>query len=102
MSYLVLPPWLHEEGDAVVLDILVAPRAARTRVLGVHDQRLKIQLSAPPVEGQANDALVRFLAELLDVARAQVDVISGHASRRKRVRLAAVAAQRVLLKIGPL
>ncbi|MFC1612143.1 DUF167 domain-containing protein [Myxococcota bacterium] len=68
------------------MDVLVSPRASRTRVMGVHDNRLKIQLAAPPVEGKANNALVRFLARGLDVSRAQVEIVGGSSSRRKTVR----------------
>jgi uncharacterized protein (TIGR00251 family) len=97
----VYPGWLHPQGEDVLLDVFVAPRASRTRIMGVHDGRLKIQLAAPPVDGKANDALVRFLAEALGVARAQVEVVGGPASKRKTVRLAGVAPQRVLLALTP-
>jgi uncharacterized protein (TIGR00251 family) len=96
-----LPPWLHEQGGGLLLDVLVAPRASRNRVIAIHDNRLKIQLTAPPVDGQANDALVRFLAEALDVPRAQIEIVAGAASRRKTVRLAGIPAHRVLLRLSP-
>ena len=48
-----------------VLEVLVQPRASRTRVVGEHDGRLKIQLAAPPVDGEANAALIEFLADAL-------------------------------------
>ena len=95
------PPWLHLQGEAVLVDVLVAPRASRTRVMGVHDERLKIQLTAPPVEGKANDALVRFLAQTLEVSRAQVEIVGGASSRRKTVRLMGVTAQRAIMKLTP-
>ena len=84
-----------------MLDITVAPRASRNRVMGVHDNRLKIQLAAPPVEGKANDALVRFLADTLGVARAQVDIVGGPQSKRKTVRLTGVPAHLVMIKLSP-
>lgn len=96
-----LPSWLHEKGDAVLVDVLVAPRASRTRIVGVHADRLKIQLAAPPVDGKANDALVRFLADLLDVSKAQVEIVGGASSRRKTVRLSAVSAHTALMKLTP-
>jgi uncharacterized protein len=95
------PPWLTPRADGVMLDVLVAPRASRNRILGVHDERLKIQLTAPPVEGQANDALRRFIAEQLGVARAQVEIVGGAANKRKTVRLTGVAPHLVLLKLAP-
>lgn len=97
----IFPPWLHPQGADVVLDVLVSPRAARTRIMGVHDGRLKVQLAAPPHDGQANDALVRFLAEALGIPRAQIEIITGASNKRKTVRLAAVSVQRVLLVLSP-
>ena len=69
--------------------------------MGVHDDRLKIQLTAPPVDGKANAALVRFLAKTIGVAKVQVEVISGASSRRKTVRLASVPVHRAILKLTP-
>ena len=96
------PVWLHpQEESAVLLDVVVVPRASRTRIMGVHDNRLKIQLAAPPTDGQANTALVRFLAETLDVARAQVEIVGGPSSRNKTVRVAQVAVHKVIIKLSP-
>lgn len=95
------PIWFHPQGDDILLDVIVSPRATRTRIMGVHDNRLKIQLAAPPADGKANDALVRFLAEVLQVARAQVEIVGGPASTRKTVRLAGVPSQRALLALVP-
>ncbi len=85
--------WAREGADGAVLEIVVQPRASRTRVVGEHDGRLKIQLAAPPVDGEANDALLAFLAEALRVRRADVALLAGVSGRRKRVRIAGVAPQ---------
>ena len=79
------PPWLKAQPGAVELSVLVQPRASRTRVVGEHDGLLKIQLAAPPVDGEANAALIEFLAKLLGVPRRQVELVAGDASRRKRL-----------------
>ncbi|MBE2250272.1 MAG: DUF167 domain-containing protein [Myxococcus sp.] len=71
--------------------MLVQPRASRTKVVGEHDGRLKIALSAPPVDGEANAALIDFLAGALRVKKAQVALVEGDTSRRKRVRVDGVA-----------
>jgi uncharacterized protein (TIGR00251 family) len=88
-------PWLREVPGAVVLEVLVQPRASRTRAVGEHDGRLKIQLAAPPVDGEANRALVEFLAEALGVRRGDVAIERGEAGRRKTVRVAGVDAAAV-------
>jgi uncharacterized protein (TIGR00251 family) len=87
-----MPPWLREEAGGVVLEILVQPRASRTQVVGEHGGRLKIALAAPPLEGEANAALVEFLAKALGVKRADVSLLRGGAGRRKSVRVLGAAA----------
>jgi uncharacterized protein (TIGR00251 family) len=89
-----MPAWLREEAGAVTLELLVQPRASRTRVVGEHDGRLKVQLAAPPVDGEANAALVAFLAGALGVRKGDVTVQRGETGRRKTVRVAGVTAAR--------
>jgi len=88
-------PWLREVPGGVVLEVLVQPRASRTRVVGEHDGRLKVQLAAPPVDGEANAALVDFLAGELGARRSDVTIERGDTGRRKTVRVAGVTAQAV-------
>ena len=88
-------PWLREVPGGVVLEVLVQPRASRTRVVGEHDGRLKVQLAAPPVDGEANAALVEFLAGVLRVRRSDVAIERGETGRRKAVRVAGATAATV-------
>lgn len=78
---------------ALELDVQVVPRASRTRVVGVQGDRLKIQLSSPPVDGAANQALIELLAERLGVRRAAVAIVSGETSKKKRVRIEGVGEE---------
>lgn len=87
------PPWARDGAGGAVLELLVQPRASRTRVVGEHDGRLKIQLAAPPVDGEANAALLAFLADALGVKKAEVALLAGESGRRKRVRIAGVTAE---------
>jgi len=96
-----MPAWLREEAGGVALEVLVQPRASRTRVVGEHDGRLKVQLAAPPVDGEANQALVAFLAEALGVRKADVSIARGEAGRRKTVRVAGAAAAAVAAALRP-
>ncbi len=82
-----MPAWARDEPGAVLLEILVQPRASRTRVAGEHGDRLKVQLAAPPVDGEANAALVEFLAAALGVRRSEVAIVRGETGRRKTVRV---------------
>ena len=94
----------RDGAGGVVLEVLVQPRASRTRVVGEHDGRLKVQLAAPPVDGEANAALLAFLAGALGVKRADVALLAGETGRRKRIRIAglgAEAAAAALLALAP-
>jgi uncharacterized protein len=93
-------PWLREMPGGVLLDVLVQPRASRTRVVGEHDGRLKIQLAAPPVDGEANRALLEFLADALGVRKGDVTVERGETGRRKTVRVVGAAPGAVRAALG--
>lgn len=82
----------RDAAGGAVLELLVQPRASRTRVVGEHDGRLKIQLAAPPVDGEANAALIAFLADALRVKRGDLALLAGETGRRKRVRVSGVRA----------
>lgn len=86
---------LRDDGDAIAFDVLVQPRASRARIGPVHGDRLKIAVTAPPVDDQANAAVVEVLAAELGVKRDAVEVIAGHGSRRKTVRVRGVARARL-------
>lgn len=65
----------------------VQPRASRSEIVGLHGDALKIRVAAPPVEGEANAALCRFLADRLDVPLAAVRLVRGDTARRKLVEI---------------
>ncbi len=94
-------PWLREGPGGVTLEVLVQPRASRTRVVAEHDGRLKVQLAAPPVDGEANAALVEFLAGALRVRRTDVVIERGETGRRKTVRVSGVGAAAVRAALLP-
>lgn len=86
---------ITESNGIVTLTIKVVPRASKNQIVGIEGDALKIRLNAPPVEGRANDALIQFLAEMLGVARTQIEIIAGHAARRKIVRVRGISASAV-------
>jgi uncharacterized protein len=87
--------WLRETAQGTVLLLHVQPKASRTQVAGVHGDRLKIRLAAPPVDGAANEELLRFLKESIAFPGARYELARGHASRRKDVLCAGVPPERV-------
>ena len=78
-------PWHREADGTLVLQLHVQPGAKRTGWAGLHGDAIKVRLAAPPVDGQANDALLRFLADTFSVPLRQVVLRSGAGSRHKRV-----------------
>jgi uncharacterized protein len=78
---------LQQNGPDVLLPVTVQPRASRNAVAGLHGDALKILLTAPPVEGAANAACLRFLTEFLDLGRARLSIIRGMKSRQKLIRI---------------
>jgi len=91
--------WLRQTGADVVLLLHVQPGAKKTEVAGAHGDALKIRLAAPPVDGKANECLIAFLADRLDIAKSRLDLVSGAASRAKRVRATGVAAEFVRARL---
>jgi len=83
--------WLQAAPEGVTLLVAASPRASRTEIAGVAEGRLRVRVAAPPVEGAANEELVRFLARALGVPKSAVGVTSGTAGRRKTVLVRGVA-----------
>lgn len=79
----------------VRFEVQVAPRASRDAVIGEHDGALKIALTAPPVDGEANAALVAFLAKRLGVAKREVRLVQGATGRRKTLEVEGVGADAI-------
>ncbi|MCL6559468.1 MAG: DUF167 domain-containing protein [Firmicutes bacterium] len=92
---------IREEKNGVSFKVRVQPRAAKNQVAGLYEGALKIRLTAPPVDGEANEACRAFLAGLLGVTRSQVEIVSGHTGRNKLIRVEGITAERLsgLLKL---
>ena len=75
----------------VAVDILVAPRAARTRLGPVHGDRLKVAVTAPPVDGEANAAVIDAFRRALRIPQSAIEVTAGHTGRRKTLAIIGVA-----------
>jgi uncharacterized protein (TIGR00251 family) len=86
---------IRQSGMTVRFTVFVQPRASRTEVVGEHGDALKLRVAAPPVEGAANEALVRFLAKALGVPASAVRVAGGASGRRKVIEIEGVSAESV-------
>lgn len=91
---------INERGGAITFTVRVTPRAKRAEIVEVAEGALKVKLAAPPVEGAANDALIKFLAERLGVRAAQVEIVSGHTARTKVVRVTGIFADEARRRLG--
>ena len=89
---------IHETETGVVFRIRVVPRASRCEPAGIRDDALKLRITAPPVEGKANEACIT----LLGVKKARVAIIAGHASRTKTVAVEGVKAKEIAALIAAL
>jgi len=86
---------LREEKDGVSFKVRVQPRASKNQVAGLFEDALRVRLTAPPVDGEANEACRAFLADLLSVSRSQVEILSGLTGRNKVVKIKGVSASQV-------
>ena len=73
--------------DELILDLHVQPRAAKDEIAGYHDDRLKVRITAPPVDGKANQHLIALLATVFQVPKLDIVLLSGESGRDKRVRI---------------
>lgn len=78
----------------------VVPRASRTAIVGEHDGRLKLAVAAPPVDGEANDTIIRFFAKQLGVPRDQVTLTAGHTGKKKALEVATLNPDEVTSALG--
>jgi uncharacterized protein len=77
--------FFSDHPDGLLIDVRVQPKSSKNAVVGIHGDALKIKLNAPPVEGKANKALIRLVAKLLGCPKSAVEIVSGQASRNKRL-----------------
>jgi uncharacterized protein len=94
-----IPGYMHVRPDGVLLSIKVQPRSSRNEITGLQGSELRIKVTAPPVDAAANEAVVRFLAEILDCPRNHIELLRGHTSRHKIVKLHGLSASQLLSKL---
>jgi uncharacterized protein (TIGR00251 family) len=91
---------LKESKKGLTFDIQVIPHASRTEIVGMQDGVLKIKVTAPPVEGAANEACIKLLAGELKLKKSQMEIFSGAKSRRKTVMIKDISKTELELKIN--
>lgn len=93
--------YIREEKDGVIFKVRVQPRASGNGVAGLFEDAVKLRLTAPPVEGEANEACRTFLAKLLSVPRSHVEILSGSTGRNKTIKVLGVSAEKVSNTFAP-
>lgn len=91
----------EDVGDGCMLSVRVRPGAKKNDIAGIHAGAVKISLTTPPVDGRANEALIEFLAERLRMPRARISLLTGAASRMKRLRITGKSAAEVQAALFP-
>jgi len=81
-----------ENDVSVTFSVRVIPRSPKTEIVGEYDGALKIKLKSPPVDGAANNELIRFLSKLLEVPKANIEIVAGEATRSKRIRASGITS----------
>jgi uncharacterized protein len=93
--------WFRAAGDGrITLTLHIQPGAKKTEFAGLHGDALKIRLAAPPVDGKANEALLKFVAETLGLAKSAISLKSGQTSRRKVVEVCGARIEAIARLVG--
>jgi len=100
MNKLNLPGFLTVQPDGVSLAIKLQPRASANEIGEPLGAELRVKVGAPPVDAAANDALIRLLAQRFDCARSRVELLRGHTSRHKIIKLHGLSAAAVLASLN--
>jgi uncharacterized protein (TIGR00251 family) len=90
---------IQASSEGIVLRVLVQPRSSRSELAGIQQGALKLRLTAPPVEGAANEECLRVLAKLLEVPPSRLRLIKGHKSRRKAILIMAGDVESIRLQL---
>ncbi len=93
---------IRDTASGATFMVRVHPRAKKNAIAGVIGDALKLSLTAPPVEGRANEAAIAFLADILRLPRASISIAAGQSSRNKLIRVAGISAADVAARLGPL
>jgi uncharacterized protein (TIGR00251 family) len=95
------PAFLRVQADGILLSIKLQPRAAANEVVDPLGNELRMKVTAPPVDAAANQALVKLVAAILDCPRNRVELVRGHASRHKVIKVFGLSAEAVLARLTP-
>ena len=89
-----------EKDGRITFTVRVVPRASKSEVIGEHDGAMKVRIASPPVDGAANAELIKLLAKTLAISKADIEIVSGHTSKTKQIRIIGVTAREFEVRFG--
>lgn len=93
--------WIKNFENGSTLSLYIQPGASRSEISGLHGERLKVKIKAAPRDGEANEALIEFFAEILGIGKSKVEIIQGESSRQKVIWVA-LPPESVITSLGSL
>jgi uncharacterized protein (TIGR00251 family) len=94
--------WVRNDKRGCILEIHAQPQARKNELVGLHNDRLKVKIKSPPVDGKANECLVEYFVELLGLSRSAVTLLRGETSRQKQLLIVGVTAEEVTATLSGL
>ena len=85
-----------EKAGAIIFTVRVVPRASKSEIVGEHGGALKVRIASPPVDGAANDELIKVFAKFFDVSRSQIEIVGGQTSKTKQIKIINLSAEKFL------
>lgn len=92
-------PAISQKQECVLLQCRISPKSKRNSIRRLCDDALLISLKAPPVDGKANEELVKFLSKLFDLRRSEITIERGHTSKNKLIKLSGISKEEVINRI---
>lgn len=96
-----IPPFIRVKKDCIEIDLLIVPRARESKIVGVHDSRLKVAVAGEAIDGKANRELIRSLGELFEIPKKCVELIRGETQKRKTVAVTGIDLKSIYGAISP-
>jgi len=79
--------------NSINIQVQIQPKSSKDQIIGIHNGRLKIKISAPPVDGKANQALIEFMSKVLGVSKSKVEIVKGHTSKLKTLKIIGITQE---------
>lgn len=86
---------IKEAENYVTFSVRVQPRSSKNEICGIYGDAIKIKLTSPPVDGEANEGLIEFLSGILKINKGQIEIIGGHKSKNKLIKIRSIKKERI-------